>query len=160
MGDLKMKILKNLKIVFLILVVVLVLVIVRSTCKNSFKQDAKNAVEVIVSNNFSVSVSELKTMGKEYLIVDLSEPGKSQFDNSFKIPFEKLLDESNLKKLKEPENKILLVSDDISKAEKAWVILNQLGFKNVFVLSSEENQEVLKYEFQPDTAAKLESITE
>ncbi len=152
--------LKNLKLVILILLVILVLVIVRSTSKNLFKQDTQKAVEAVVANNFTVSVGELKNTESQYLIVDLSEGGNSQFDNSLQIPFEKLLDESNLKKLKETSNKILLVSEDDSKAEKAWVILNQLGFKNVFILSSKENPEVLKYEFQPDTSARLESVSE
>jgi len=151
---------KSLKIVLLVLLVVIVFVIVKSNGKNSFKQDAQNAIETVVSNNFSVSISELKTMEKDVLVVDLNESGKSQFDNSLQIPFEKLLDKSNLKKLKETENKILLVSNDISKAEKAWVILNQLGLKNVFVLSDEVTPEIFKYKFQPDTAAWLESVSE
>lgn len=152
--------LKNFKIVLLVLVVVLVLVIVKSVDKNHFKQNAKNAVEAVVSDNFSVSTSELKNSETQYLIVDFSESGKTQFENSLQIPFENLLDESTLQKLKQTENKILLVSNDNSKAEKAWVILNQLGFKNVVLLSSEENPEVLKYKFQPDTAAGLESVVE
>jgi hypothetical protein len=70
------------------------------------------------------------------------------------------LDESTLRTLKVAEKKILLVSNDNSKAEKAWVILKQLGIKNVFVLSSEDNPEELKYEFKPDTNAKLESVSD
>jgi len=138
----------------------LVFVIVKSNGKNSFTQDAQNAVEAAVSNNFSISISEFKTMEKDVLIVDLNESGKSQFNNSVQIPFNKLLDESALQTLKKTKIKILLVSDDISKAEKAWVILNQLGLKNVFVLSTEENPEVLKYEFVPDTSARLESVSD
>jgi len=152
--------LKNFSIVLLVLLVVMIFVIVRTTGKNRFKQDAQNAVEAVVANNFTVSVSELKNTESQYLIVDLNESGKTRFDNSLQIPFEKLLDESSLQKLKGTENKILLVSEDDSKAEKAWVILNQLGFKNVFVLSSKENPEVLKYEFQPDTSARLESVSD
>jgi len=152
--------LKNLKIVLLLLLVVLILVIVKSTGKNPFKQDAQEAIEAVKSNNFSVNTEVLKGNENQYLIVDLSELGEAQFENGLKIPFEKLLDESNLKKLKESEKRVLLVSDEHSKAEKAWVILNQLGYKNVFVLSNEENPEVLNYEFKPDAAARLETNSE
>ncbi len=147
--------LKGLKIVLLILLVVLVLVIVKTTGKNGFKQDAQVAIEAVKSNNFQVTTNDLKGSENQYLIVDLSKSGSSKFENSLQIPFEKLFDETTLQKLKETENKILLVSDDNSVAVKAWVILNQLDFKNVFVLSEKENPEVLKYEFQPDTAAKV-----
>jgi len=87
-------------------------------------------------------------------------PGQKQFKGSIHIPFENLLEESSIQKIKEAENKILLYSDDNSLAIKAWVILNQMEFKNMFVLSNEKNPEVLKYEFQPDTAVRLESVSE
>ncbi len=145
--------LKGLKGVLLILLVVLVFVIVRSTGKNRFKQDARKAIEAVESKNFQVTLKELKGTENQYLIVDLSKLGSSRFENSVKIPFENLLEESSLEKLKATENKILLVSDDNSVAAKAWVILNQLGLKNVYILANEENQEVLKYEFKSDTVA-------
>jgi hypothetical protein len=151
--------LKGLKIVLLILLIALTLVIVRSTGKNRFKQDARNAIEAASDNNFFVSLNDFKKDEKQYLVVDLSESGSSQFENSIKIPFEKLLDENTLQQLK-TESKILLFSGDNSAAVRAWVILNQLGFKNVFVFSNEENAEVLKYGFQPDTSVRLESISE
>lgn len=149
--------LSNLKIVLLVLVVILVLVIVKTVGKDGFKQDAKSAVEAVDSNNFMISANEIENNKTHYLIVNLDKSASSQFENSLKIPFEKLLEESSLKKLKETENKILLVASDISITAKAWVILNQLDIKNVFILSNEDNPEVLKYEFQPDTAARLES---
>ncbi len=149
--------LSNLKIVLLVLVVVLILVIVKTVGNNGFKKDAKSAVEAVDSNNFMISANEIENNKTQYLIVDLNESGSSRFENSLKIPFEELLEESSLKQLKETESKILLVASDISITAKAWVILNQLDIKNVFILSNEDNPEVLKYEFQPDTMARLES---
>jgi biopolymer transport protein ExbD len=149
--------LKGLKIVLLILIMFLVLVIVRTTGKNRFKQDAQNAIEAVENKNFSVLLKDFKGAESQYLIVELNESGSVQFEKSIKIEFERLLDKSTLQKLKETDNKILLVSDDNSVAVKAWVILNQLDFKNVFVLLDEENQEVLKYEFQTDTIVRLKN---
>jgi len=155
-----MKYLKDIKIVLLLLAVALVLVIVKSNGKNRFKQDVQMAIETAISGNFSVPVNELKGNENQYLIVELNDSGETRFDNSLQIPFEKLLDESILKRLKKNENKILLVSEDILKAEKAWIILNQLGIENVFVLSNEKNAEVFKYKFHPDNAARLKSVSE
>jgi hypothetical protein len=146
--------LKGLKIVLLVLLIAITLVIVRSTGKNRFKQDARNAIEAVSGNKFSVSFNDFKKDEKQYLVVDLSESGSSQFENSIKIPFEKLFDENTLQQLK-TENKILLFSGDNSAAVRAWVILNQLDFKNVLVFLNEENAEVLKYKFQPDSAGVL-----
>ncbi|HPE76157.1 MAG TPA: hypothetical protein P5210_09155 [Draconibacterium sp.] len=148
----------NLKIVLLILLVVLILVLVKTLGKNGFKQDAKIAVETVSSNNFLVLPNDLKNKEKQYLIVSLDESSSQQFENSVNIPFEKLLDDKNLQKLKETESNILLVSADNSISAKAWVILNQLKIRNVYILSTEENPEVLKYEFQPDTLTGIENI--
>jgi len=125
--------LKGLKVVLLVLLVVFILVMVKITSKNGFKQDAREAIVAVESNNFQVAGEELKGIENQYLIVDLTKTGSTRFENSVKIPFEKLLEESSLEKFKATENKILLVSDDISVAVKAWVILNQLDFKNVFI---------------------------
>lgn len=158
-----MKELKNLKIVLLLLLVVFVLVIVRTTGKNRFKQDAHIAIETVTSNKYSVTEQELEGTESQFLIVDLNNsenPGQLQFENSLQIPFENLLEETSIQKIKEAEHKILLYSNNSSDALKAWVILNQLEFKHVFVLSNTENAEVFKYEFQPDTAVRLESDSE
>jgi len=152
--------LKDLKIVLFILLIVLVLVIAKTTGKNRFKIDAKNAIEVISSNNFSVSLTGFRAAENQFLVVGLNESGSIQFDNSLKVPFEKLIDETLIQKLKDTEKRILLVSEDNSLAIKSWVILNQLGFKNIFVLSDAENAEVLKYKFQPGTSAGMKSISE
>ena len=151
---------KSLKIVLLVLVVVVILVIVKTTNKNRFKQDAQNAVEKVVSNTFVVTPNDLENTKNQYLIVVLDESESLLYKNSLKINFDKLLEESSIQKLQESKLKILLASADNSKSVKAWVILNQLDFKNVFVLASEENAEILKYEFQPDTLSGLESISE
>ena len=150
---------KSLKIVLLVLAVVLVLVIFKTVGKNGFKNDAKSTIVAVNSNNFMISANDLEKNKSEFLIVELDESGSQRFENSHKIPFENLLEETNLQKLKDSEKKIILVSADISAASKAWVILNQLDFENVFVLSNDKNPEVLKYEFQPDTAVRLESVT-
>jgi hypothetical protein len=155
-----MKKLKEFKIVLLILLVVLVLVIVKSTGKNRFKQDAKSAIETITSNNFSVSLTDFSAAENQFLVVELNESGSVQFENSIKVPFEKLIHETTLEKFKKTGKKILLVSEDYSLSIKAWVILNQLDFKNVFVFSKDENAEILKYELQPDTSLVQESISE
>lgn len=150
-----MKNIKELKIVIAILLVILVLVIVKTTGKNSFKNEAKEAIQAVAGSNFLVSLNDFKAAENQFLVVDLNKNSSAQIENSIKIQYEKLLDESTIQKLKETQGKILLVSDDISQTSKAWVILNQMGIKNVFVLANDDNQEVLNYEFKSDTIPDL-----
>ena len=154
-----MKRLKSLIYVFIILLIILAFVIARTINKNLFKQDSIWAIEAAKNGNNAISLSGLENLSAPYIVVNLSN---SEVSNTFQsqhiinIPFENLLDKTNQKILNDAEGKILLYSKDISIASKAWVILNQLNFENVFILESEEDSEVLKYKFQPDTGVKPE----
>lgn len=154
-----MKHIKNLGLIIGFLSIILALVLLRTSNKNLFKQDSKNAIEAAENGDNSISLEELKNNNSEFLVLDLSAENNSnstQFQNSIHIPFETLLNKDSQKVLKETKSKIVLYSSDISNASKAWVILNQLGYTTVFILQKEENEEVLKYKFQPVTSDKLE----
>ena len=150
---------KSLGLIIGLLLIVLILVIARTSNQNLFKQDAQNAIESATKSGNSISLVELKNLSEEYLVINLNNLDNSnstQFQNSKNIPFENLLEKENRKILNEAKGKIILYSTDISIASKTWVILNQLDYSNIFILQSEENPEVFKYKFQPDTTAKLE----
>jgi hypothetical protein len=151
--------LKNLKFVILFIVVILILVIVRNSDRNLFKQDVKSAIEATQNNSNVLSPDQLHQLKGPWMVVNIGNsdlPDSIHAEHSMKIPFEILLDQTNRKILEGVDGKLILYSADVSTASKAWVILNQMGFKNVFILNSGENPEEIKYEFQPDTTARLE----
>jgi len=150
---------KNLKFVILIIVVLLILVIVRNSDQNLFKKDIKTAIEAAQNNSNTISLAQLQLLKGPWMVVNIGNsdlPDSVQVEHSMKIPFENLLDQTNRKILEEVNGDLILYSADMATASKAWVILNQMGFKNVFILNAGENQEELKYKFQPDTNARLE----
>lgn len=154
-----MKQFKNLKIVILVIVVLLILVIFRNSDETIFKEEVKTAIEAVQRNSNSITPDQLEKRTNPYIVIDLrseTRPDSNQFQHSIQIPFENLLDKANRKVLDETEGDLILFSDDIATASKAWIILNQLGYKNVLILATEENPEDLKHKFQPDTTARLE----
>jgi len=155
-----MKQLKGLGYIFLFLIIILVLVLVRSYNPNLFKQDSGNAVEAALNNRNSITMAQLKALNTQYLVINLGTGGKFdsiKIKNSINIPVENLLDKANQTILKESKDEIILYSADISTTAKVWVILNQLGFKKLLILSPDEQPEVFKYKFQPDTTVRLEN---
>lgn len=157
-----MKQIKNIGFVLVFIAVILVFVLVRNSDQNLFKQDAQLAIEKAENNNNTISMAELQNRETSFLFVDLNEDDSfdlSEFKNSMRIPFSDLLEKTNRKKI-EDASEIILFSNDVSESAKAWIILNQLDFENVFILSNEENPEVLKYEFQPNSAIKQDSVLE
>ncbi|WP_167604713.1 rhodanese-like domain-containing protein [Maribellus sediminis] len=137
-------------IAFLLLIVVLVLV--QTFNPNLFKRNVNDALKAAQQN--TVSVQELSNINGDYTIIEFDEDRR--FNNSVYIPFNELTQKENKEKLAELKGAVLLYSKDISTSSKAWVILNQLGFDSVFILSEEENPEVLNYKFRPDPTIRPE----
>jgi hypothetical protein len=153
-----MKQIKSLGFVLVFIAVILIFVLVRNSEQNLFKQDPQLAIEKSENNGNLISLAELQNRETHFLLVDLNEENSSdllKLKNPIHLPFSNLLEKENRIKLKDADE-IILYSNDVSESAKAWVILNQLDFKKVFIFSNEENPEVLKYEFQPDTTARLE----
>ncbi|WP_319500594.1 hypothetical protein [uncultured Draconibacterium sp.] len=142
---------KNITWILGVLLVLLVLVLVRTFNSNLFKRNVSEAL----TTEMTVSVQELSDLNGNYNIVELDTENQ-RFPNSLMLPFGQLLEKENKEKLSSFDGKILLYSSDISTSSKAWVILNQLEFDRVYILSDEENPEALKYKFQPDTTIRLE----
>lgn len=150
---------KSLKIIILVIGILLILVIIRISDQNVFKEKAKTAVDAARNNSNLITVNQLKKLTTPYLIIDIGSekrPDSLQFQPAAKIAFSQLLDKANRKVLDEASGELILYADDIATATRAWVILNQLGYKNLRILTFENNPEELKYKFQPDTTASLE----
>jgi len=151
-----MKKIKELAFVIAVLLVVAALVFARVTNKNRFSAGTENITETLKITPVFVQPDGLQL--NDYLVVELGEnPGGEKIQSSIKVAFERLTDKNFRKQLETAGKKILLTGDEMQTA-KAWVILNQLGIKNVFVLTNDENPEVLKYKFQPDIKVGLESV--
>ena len=151
---------KSLRYIFLFLIILLVLVLVRSFNPNLFRQDPGKTVEAAHNNGNSITLAQLKALDTEYVVINLGTGGKFdsiKIKNSINVPIENLLDKTNLTIFKESKNEIILYSTDVSASAKAWVILNQLGYKKLLILTPDEQPEVFKYKFQPDTTARLEN---
>ena len=151
---------KKLGYIFLFLIILLVLVLVRSFNPNLFKQDQGKAVEAVLNNKNSITLAQLKALNTQYVVINLGPGGKFdsiKIKNSINIPVENLLDKANQTIFKESKNEIILYSSDVSTTAKVWVILNQLGYKKLLILTPDEQPEVFKYKFQPDTTARLEN---
>jgi len=155
----KMDQIKNLKFVILIIGFLIVLVIVRSLDSNVFRKDVKTAVDGTKNNSNQIFIDQFHQLNSSDLVLNLGNddlPDSLQAEYTIRIPFENMLDKINRKKLEDVKGNLILYSADAATASKAWVILNQLGFKNVFILNTDANQDEFKYKFQPDTTVRLE----
>jgi hypothetical protein len=151
--------LKNLRIVIVVIGVFLILILIRISDQKVFRGQVKTAVEAIQNNSNSITMNQVRKLTTPYLVIEIgseSRPDSILQIHSVQIPFERLLDKPNIERLDQTKGEIILYSSEMASASKAWIILNQLGYKNVLILTADKNSEELKYKFQPDTTARLE----
>jgi hypothetical protein len=160
-GGKKMQKMKQFKFALLILIPVLFLVIIRSVSTNHFKPDAKKLAEPSVMRSNLISNEEMAAISGEILLINLGEVNAEgtligSKGEVLNITPEAVLEKPIIKKLSGFDGKIVLVSSDASVSARMWMFLSQMGIKNLFILTTDKNNESFKNKFRPDTLTRPE----
>ncbi len=132
----KMKLLKEYRIVFLIILVTITAVLIKSFNRNTFRYDAvKRAVPSVTKANILTSEQLHRVPGKILWIdLDTSENNVNEPDNTaIKIPADSILTNPYKKLILKHKGSIVLKSEELNKSAGVWMILSQMGLKNVFI---------------------------
>ena len=146
-----MKVVKELKTVILIAGILLCLVIWKVLEKKDFPGNVNTVIEA--SLNSTNRISAVDGIGGKFTLINLdSEPPSfgNQNITVLNIPFSKLTEKENLEKVRTAGTAVVIYSQSPALSSKAWVLLNQMGIGNLFILDRTDD-EVLKYHFLPDT---------
>jgi hypothetical protein len=150
-----MNLLKRYKIIIAFVLPVLILLAIRTFSRESFKYDAKKWAEPSFDLSNLISTERLGTLKGEKLIIYLDKSGSETGSSvsGIHIPPDSLLKGKYLKKIREHRGPVLLSSSDPALAARLWMVMSQTGCKNLYILTPEDNNEVFKNEFRPDTMA-------
>ena len=153
-----MSFIKKYRFLLAIVVPILILIIFRSYGSNHFKPDAGKWAAPSFTGTNLVSEENFSTLPGKKLIIMLDNSKYSTFaeGNSFNISPDSILLSTNIKMIKKNDGPILLLSSESSTAAKIWMILSQMGVRNLYMLGEPE---LLKYEFRTDTIAGPDSIS-
>ena len=150
-----MELLKRFKVVIALVLIVLILVVVRSTGVNHFRNDAKKWAETSFRQTNTLNPEQAKRLKGKILVINLDKNEKIPLEihgDLKNIPADSILSRMNIKTiLNHAPGQVLLYSSDQGLSARVWMILSQLGCKNLFILTSESDNEVFKYKFRPDT---------
>jgi len=114
------------------LLVLLLLVIFQLVTHNHFRNDAGKWAQPSIDNKNIIKASGISMAGNT-LIVDLS--GQSQLINAKHLPADQILEKQNFKILHDHKGNIVLVSDDPSESARIWMLLSQMGIKDLYILT-------------------------
>jgi hypothetical protein len=155
-----MKLLKELKYVLLISAIILVMMVIKISKNNSWHGNTWEAAEIMALRTNFISMEEMsKLEGQITLIRTGSSVADSRLSSfpAVNAAWEEMVKKEFLRKITQPDHTYVIVSGKKTDGIRAWVLLDQMGVKNLLILDEEGiDNELFKYQFQPDTTVRLE----
>jgi hypothetical protein len=154
-----MEILNKYKTVIIIVITVLILVIIRSINPNHFKPDAERWAKPTISRTNTVTAGQIEQLSGKKLIVNL-DGEKNEIEKmgfaSITVNPDSLIISKNIEIIRKHDGPVLLVSSESAISARMWMILSQMGCKNIYILTESNDYEVFKNKFRPDSIVSPE----
>jgi len=154
-----MEIVKRYKWVIIVVMPILILVLIKSIGIAHFKSNANKWAEPSVNRSNIISSEQLAEKKGDAIIINLDGEKRDFRSEGFKsitISEDSILIKANLRIIKGHSGPALLYSEDLSKQARVWMVLSQLGIKNIYILTDKQDDEVIKYKFRLDTIVRPE----
>lgn len=138
-----MKFLKQYRIILAVFLLVLSLVLIRTISSGNFKYDAAKWAEPSATGSNIINEAQLDVMTGKKLLVDLgAEPvSGSRFGNiTVKMDPGSILDKHNMKLIGKNGGPVILYSEDISEVARIWMILSEMGVRDLYILTESANE--------------------
>ena len=150
---------KKYGVIISVLVPVIILVIIRASGKDHFQPDAKRLSEKSVDRSNIILPDRLQSLGENILIISLEKNKKAYIPENMRvisIQPDSILTDANTSLIRNYKGSIVFASEYISISSRIWMLLSQMGYEKLYVLSNDPEPEALKYEFRPDTITRPE----
>jgi hypothetical protein len=135
-----MKYIKQNWLVLTIMSLVVAMVFIRSFSRNSFRYDAARWVAASADGSNLMTPEQAAEAGDLMLLVNLgnnAEPDGQFKERSVMISPEVILEKENLKLIRKNKGPVVLTSGDASVSARVWMVLSEMGMKNIYILSGE-----------------------
>lgn len=155
-----MEFVKSNKVVIAIVLIIVVLVLIRVSGVNKFKNDAKRWAEPSIKQLNTISLAQAETLKGRNLIINLDKDvGRIReiTGDVQNISADSILSKRHVNSIMKHNGQVLLFSSDPGLTARIWMILSQMGCRNIYILTTNPDNEILKYKFRPDslTGTKL-----
>jgi hypothetical protein len=146
------EIIKKNKAVIIIVGLLLVLILMRSTGMDHFRNDAKKWAEPSVNQSNLITADRLKNFPAPLIISLDKSLNKEEFTGKIdNIPADSVLNNENIRKILKYEGPVVILSLDPGLSARIWMLLSQMGRDELYILTENAENEVLKFDFQADS---------
>lgn len=136
-----MKFIKQNWLVISIFLLVVLLVLIRTFNQKNFRYDAVKWAEQSALGSNILTEDQVEALDGEKLMIafgnDLTV--SKQFQNiTLRMDPESILEKANLDILRRNKGPVILFSDESSVSAKVWMVLSEMGLKNIYIFSKEQ----------------------
>jgi hypothetical protein len=154
-----MYLIKKYKAIIMVVLPLLILVLIRSFGTYHFKTDAIKWAQPSVLRSNIISLDKAVSLPGNKLFINLVgkngvivTPGMK----SINISADSILNKKVLHSIKNNDGPVLLYSSEEGISARVWMLLSQLGQRNIYIVSDDPENEVMKNKFRPDTLIRPE----
>ncbi len=131
-----MKFLKQYRFVLIIFLVIVALVLFRSFSRTGFRYDASRWAEASFDGSNLLTADQLSTLTGEVMLLNLGSEAAIPDEIQVKVlnmSAASITGKENLTLIRKHRGPVILYSDDHSVSARAWMILSEMGMKNVYI---------------------------
>jgi hypothetical protein len=139
-----MKFLRQYWLVLSITLLAVILVMIR-TYSHNFRYDAVRWAEPSALRSNILTEDQIPAMSSDILLITLGNraPAIEQLqDKILKLNPESILEKTNLSHIMKNKGPVILYSDDNSVSARVWMVLSEMGIKNIFILQDDRKTEL------------------
>jgi len=154
-----MDLIKKCKVVIAVVLPILILVLIRSFGSNHFKSNAKKWAEPSVMRSNIISVDRTGDLPGNKLIINLNTGENVIKDNGVEylnVSADSILSKNILRTISNHRGPVLLYSTETAVSARLWMVLSQLGYRNIYILTNDSGNETIKNKFRPDSLIRPE----
>ena len=149
-----MNLIKKYGVIFAVVIPVLIMVVIRATGVNHFKSDARKWAEPSLTHSNTITPEQVRNLKGNNLTINLDNkmiPGEEITGDSRNIPADSILNKSIIKSILKHTGPVLIYSSQPALSARIWMVLSQMGCREIYILTRETGNEVPKFKFQPDS---------
>lgn len=149
-----MELIRKFRLVIAVVVPILILVLIRSCGSNHFKNGIKKWAEPSAMQSNIITIEKAGSLEGKALIIILDKDVshvKQLTGEAQNIPPDSVLSKNHITSILKHKGPVLLFSSDQGLAARIWMLLSQMGCRNIYIVTDSTDNEVLKYKFRPDT---------
>jgi hypothetical protein len=140
----QMKFFRQYWLVLSIILLAVILVLIR-TYGHNFRYDAVRWAEPSVQGTNILTKDQIADMNSDVLLISLGNEApaiEKLQDKILKLNPETILEKTNLSLIRKNKGPVILFSEDDSVSARVWMVLSEMGIRNIFILQDESNNEL------------------